>query len=78
MKNATLLAAVPMLLLSSCASQPGAALTPGSAGALAPQAPAVGNTMPEQTGLASPMKVYSGARQAAGAINTARTLGSLF
>ena len=78
MKYATLLAFGLMLLLPSCAPQSGMALSPQSGTALAPQSTAVYNTMPSQNGQASPMGVYRGAQQAAGAINTVRTLGGLF
>ena len=79
MKFATPLALALIALLPSCASpsatdqngQPGMALTSPSTGATEfsqSSTPSPG---------ASPMGVYSGARQVAGVVNTVRTLGGL-
>ena len=71
MIRATLLAIPILALLPSCYTQP----APGYGGAPYPaQAPGA----PVTTPMVSPGEVYRGAREAAGAINTARTIQSVF
>ena len=71
MKRAALLTIPFLALLSSCYTPP----APGYGGAPYP-AQAPGD--PVSTPVVSPMDAYRGAQQAAGAINTARTIQSVF
>ena len=75
MKHATPFAIALILFLPSCTSHSGSAVDPQPASAEATGVPLQNSPSSSEV---TPMKVYRGAQQAAGAVNTVRTLGSLF